>query len=649
MSKTVEDFIKAKEDVEDEDISTSIEIMHLLNKINIDGITPNSKASIEEEETESCLNEQELRIIALKSAILKKAEARKKRKMIETQPYSPTDDVDVDNVIASKVSVIAKPKDDLDNMEISPAVSPTNHDGSLQLIDMELESDDESQKDPIVNSQHEVVPFLPLSEPVDITNVVSNDLILPVPDEMSLGSANVPEEFDQINVSSDCSYVRKQQEEEEEQALRASLLANLKASKKKVPSNVPSNEPVQKPFENSIPLEKTISDASMEMERLRKQVLSSMQKRKNNHRHLLPNPFAQKFFAQTPKPMEISMPQITSNLKEALKRIKERDKHNVEADAVSNANGVEIDINKVNRNVNVVAAVPKEIQIDLTESKKVQPESTERENVAVNLNGVIVPPKTITKDPIIISKKPSEPSNKVNDVLKNVTCNNSPVETKTKDASVPLVMSNKIENVPLEKSDAIKKAVAQRKVNIEPSLNQKENLQLRKVGVPAKRTAEDKPPTAKKIKITNSKVSTIITTPVEKPVKKMIIQLNNSDTESDDLELPNSETSLNNKSYSGVASPASYTFSPSSPITVADNKSSDVIPSTNDSFQRKLDEYLKSARTKVEQSKEETKPIKRSPSVSAVKLVFHSTIQIYFIFSSRSVIYHLPHNLSTEN
>lgn len=605
----MEDFIKAKEDVGDEDISASNEIMHLLNKINVDEIAP--KVEVSEEETESCLNEQELRIIALKSAILKKAEARKQRKMNETQPYSPTDDVVMETVILSKVSVIAKPKDELDNMEISPAVSPTNHaDDSLQPIDMDLESDDE------------IAPAM--------ANVASNDseksITVPVPDEMSLSTANVPEETNQPNLSFDSSQQRKQQEEEEEQALRASLLANLKTSKRK--ASCVESQPIPKPLEeDSLPVEKSTGDVSVEMDQLRKQVISSMQKRRKLN--LLPNPFAQKFLVQVPRPMEMTMPQITSNLKEALKRIKERDKQNVDVDPVaSNDIGDKTNTGKVCRNMNGLRkASGKVVIVDDNESKKVQTHISELKSIAIKLSGGNVSPKTVTSDPIVHSKKSCAPlSTKINDVLKNVTSNNSSVDlTKSKEATVPLVISNKIETAPIEKSDAAirsLKAVAQKKVITEPhtSLNQKENQQLRKVVASPKRPSDEKLAIVKKTKITNVKVSRVITTPVEKPVKKMIIQLNNSDTESDDLGLgqQNVEASLNNKSYSGVASPAGCSFSPLSPANVADNKTANkAIPTTNDNFQRKLDEYLKSARTKVEKTKQD------NPSVCEIYFRFN--------------------------
>lgn len=643
VSKTVEDFIKEKEDVGDEDISTSIEIMHLLNKINIDEIAPKNKASIAEVETESNLNEQELRIIALKSAILKKAEARKKRKLNETQPYSPTDDVVIEsNVIGSKnVCVNAKPKDDLDNnMEISPAVSPTNQDDSLLPIDMDLESDDDIREIPIINTQQETVPSIPLSQTIDIRNTDLGDLqntaIVTVPDELSLSNAKVPEQTNQIELSFDSAQQRKQLEEEEEQALRASLLANLKASKRKAPSN--GSQPIEKPNENSLHPEKSTSDASVEMERLRKQAISSMQKRRNQPRHLLPNPFSQKFSVQVPRPMEMTMPQITSNLKEALKRIKERDKQNVDSDTPSNEQSIEAE--KIHQNLNAVLESTKEIRaVEIVKSRKVQPDISELKNIAKKLNGGNIPPKTTTSNQTVAVTKPCEPNIKIPEVLKNVTCNNTSVETKTKDVTVPLVMSNKIEAAAsLEKSeDVIRslKSVAQKKVitELHPSLNQKENQQLQRVVVSPKPVSEEKLAIAKKTKINNFKISRVITTPVEKPVKTIIIQLNNSDTESDDLGLEQQSLEDNYKSYSGVASPASCNFSPLSPANLTDNKTTtDTIPSTNDSFQRKLDEYLKTTRTKVEQTKQETKTTKKSSSVCEIKLIFCSNENIENVF-----------------
>lgn len=628
VSKTVEDYIKEKEDDGEDDISTSIEIMHLLNKINIEEIAPKRKESVLEDD-----DVQELRLIALKSAIMKKAEARKKRKIIETQPYSPTDDVSIENVLASKLlgaAVNTKPKDDLDAMEISPAVSPIHENGCV-VIDMELESDDESQK--ISDAQHEMMPLFLPAETANVVVVASEDLQNsqsnpPVPDVMSLMHVNVPEVTSNTNVPFNASPQPTQQQQqrntedddEDAEALRASLLANMKAAtlskKKPTASDVPPAAP-QKSTENE-------SAGTDDMEHLRKQVFSSMGKRKQ----LLPNPFAQKFKVQVPKPMEMTMPQITSNLKEALKRIKERDKQNVET---------ETNVDTIPEPVSIAS---KEIPIDI--NKAMRAEILELKNIAHKLNGgsqfpKLPPPET--NEPANVLKA-TEPAVKVNDVLKNVTSNNAPVDNKTtKEATiVPLVVSNKIETSSMmEKSEtAIRslKAIAQKKVIAEPnvSLNQKENQQLlqKVVAVPVKRTTEL--PAVKKAKISNVKASRVITTPVEKPVNKMIIRLDNSDTDSDDFGFgQHDDVNLNGKSYSGVASPVSYgyTFSPSSPALGLDPKSTDAIPPkpNNEIFQRKLDEYLKSARTKVEQTKLETKPVKKTPSVG---------VKFYFVFRDPS-------------
>ncbi|KAJ6647460.1 hypothetical protein Bhyg_02683 [Pseudolycoriella hygida] len=663
VSKTVEEFVKAKEDVDDEDISSSLDILQLLEDIKNEGIDQRNNDFITEEETETGLTEQDLRIIALKSAILKKAEARKKRKIIESQPYSPTDDIIMENVIVSKVNVNAKPKDELDNMEISPAVSPTNQDGSSQPIDMELESsEDENEKGEM---QQQVIPMSPTADHVKnkCTAFKNLNMSVPVPDEQSLSNVNVPEQTNQISLSSDLSEQLKQQEEEEERALRESLLAGLKTSKRRL-GNV---KPQAMQEEIAAPTNNSISDATTETEHLRKQAISSMQKRRNLHKNLLPNPFAQKFTVQIPKPMEMSMPQITSNLKEALKRIKER--QSVEADVASNDISAKIIANKVRRDE--VPLSP--IQIEAKKSTKKLPDCNETieqngvkasgetivcdpiVNITCKQNGVKESSKTTPSEPIVhVARKqngvkashktiPSHPvvtmackqngvkastetvasnsimeksvpvNNKSNDVLKNVTCNNSAVETKTKEVK-------KIEIGILDEEDAAirsLKAIAQRKVISEPniSLNQKENQLLRKAS--PKRTIEDKLAITRKAKINNVKVSRVITTAVEKPVKKMIIQVNNSDTESDDWELgqQSSDTAFNQRSYSGVASPASQSFLPSSPANVTDEKSVDNTSVNNDTFQRKLDEYLKSARTKVEQSKQETQPLKKASSL----------------------------------
>lgn len=102
----------------------------------------------EEDELHS-LEEQELRLMALKSAVLKKHEARKKRQAATQQqtarPYSPTDSVIADESGERSIDCIDS---DNNNMDISPISSPGGG-NQCQPMDMELASSNESSKSPL--------------------------------------------------------------------------------------------------------------------------------------------------------------------------------------------------------------------------------------------------------------------------------------------------------------------------------------------------------------------------------------------------------------------------------------------------------------------------------------------------------------------
>lgn len=133
--------------------------------------TDGKRTPIDQQLEAISLEEQELRLAALKSAILKKHEARKKRKVIEARPYSPTDtDIVLDSHEVAKTTATAgvigllNDHDDGDepqNMEISPVMSPTpshwlgdagvadDDDKILQPIDMELSDGSTSPEYPM--------------------------------------------------------------------------------------------------------------------------------------------------------------------------------------------------------------------------------------------------------------------------------------------------------------------------------------------------------------------------------------------------------------------------------------------------------------------------------------------------------------------
>lgn len=109
----------------------------------------NKSLPADDEDELHSLEEQELRLMALKSAVLKKHEARKKRQAATQQPtarpYSPTDSVIADESGERSIDCIDS---DNNNMDISPISSPGGS-NQCQPMDMELASSNESSKSPV--------------------------------------------------------------------------------------------------------------------------------------------------------------------------------------------------------------------------------------------------------------------------------------------------------------------------------------------------------------------------------------------------------------------------------------------------------------------------------------------------------------------
>lgn len=222
-------------DADDVDASASIEIMALLDTLTderiIDAHADGSERSSPvtgDENTKSLpqleaisLEEQELRLAALKSAVLKKHEARKQRKVLEARPYSPTDtDIVMDSVAPSRANRLTvdaantavrvnnslhTDDDEPLNMEISPGQSPStvmtpwlldtdadietaatnDADKILQPVDMELSDGSTSPEYPLgeddeVDDDATVAPTPPLT------------LWAPLPPDARLPSAEAP-------------------------------------------------------------------------------------------------------------------------------------------------------------------------------------------------------------------------------------------------------------------------------------------------------------------------------------------------------------------------------------------------------------------------------------------------------------------------
>lgn len=180
--------------VEETEVTASIEIMQLLNTLTderiIDVQSDESKRSgdnkatvISEENSKSqpqleaiSLEEQELRLVALKSAILKKHEARKRRKVLEARPYSPTD---TDIVLDSH----------------GPTANRVTDSIMIDLINDSSNADEDAHEEPLnmeISPAHSpssmMTPWLLNGDAIDQTGAVADKILQPVDMELSDGS-----------------------------------------------------------------------------------------------------------------------------------------------------------------------------------------------------------------------------------------------------------------------------------------------------------------------------------------------------------------------------------------------------------------------------------------------------------------------------
>ncbi|XP_055703992.1 LOW QUALITY PROTEIN: neurofilament heavy polypeptide [Phlebotomus papatasi] len=185
-------------------------------KSELQGILPGKEGQGEvEEESE----EQELRLIALKSAIVKKHEARKKRKTEEDGPYSPTDDLDC-------VMVNSPAKADECSMDISPLDSPAIPPENPVVVDMEISNDAPGQEAKLEEENVES------EDEMALRNLLLSTVKKPPEPEKPLESPM------EVSLEEDC--------------LRSLLLSTMKKSKKEEPSE-PQKSP---PIPEIVPLER---------------------------------------------------------------------------------------------------------------------------------------------------------------------------------------------------------------------------------------------------------------------------------------------------------------------------------------------------------------------------------------------------------
>lgn len=405
VKQTVAEVID-NDDIDEEEVKSNKEIFELLDSI-VDNSEPQGGTDKEtdiEDETIS-LEEQELRLIALKSAIVKKHEARKKRKVIEARPYSPTDtDITMEEFNSKLSNASYYVQDEPDVCVISPIPSspPLSFDKSLLPVDMDIVCSEASQSPIFFNEMpsqimnhnphhhshtNEIGPWIPITDiplPNDHHNIVlANDthhlaavfkstlqpVMMMVPDEVEspkspedveMGDTNyLPDKIDSpksdllpdnnmpIENNTEKNVLPKQeddshQDDEEEHALRALLIANLgspKNSKRKLRIIDEDQPPKTDNNQNNSFSTLTSSSALTTVHRHKNSVTTNENQHINSaamlthpptsssmiNNCLSLSPLAPTFvpiILQKENREIINIPNITMNLKEAVKRIK---------------------------------------------------------------------------------------------------------------------------------------------------------------------------------------------------------------------------------------------------------------------------------------------------------------------------------------
>lgn len=507
---------------------------------------PNKQKNLQENEDEAIsLEEQELRLIALKSAVLKKHEARKK-KLVATQivdtvirPYSPTD-----SVVLAPDDAAERQNDCIDsdnnNMDISPISSPGNQ---YQPMDMDLVSSNENSRSPIFSYEKpqtfaQFDPFIdwatvaipvPINAAyVDIDQANMNPSFAMQPSFTLMYDA-VPNEPSTVDIS-----VQTFAPNDNEDELRATLIQQMRSTNSAAESKADHADQV-------VVNETMINVDSLEEDCLRSLLLSSKAKKTTVPKEVKSD--------SSPKLSELScddMPKLASNLREALKRLKNRPKNkntsescqetNTDKDAESICDGEEIQQTVLNNHVetneqDIAAAI--------------DPEHIRPSSPAQIDNKVDQAPKAIVEKPQNCAVEPAKELAK-NQLQKEVESKQTIVEqlkrTEATKPKPPLALTPKVGQKHIVPSKQVAKLVATTKIVAQ-------NVPKSKVDVPLQKPQSQTPPIPTRTVTTTTIVSAnslelsrmstsspIITTWTPKPVKKLIISLNEDSTTDDDLD-----------------------------------------------------------------------------------------------------------------
>lgn len=587
----------------------------------------------EDEDEHISLEEQELRLIALKSAVLKKHEARKRKQLatiVQTseqiaRPYSPTDSIVLVTDEAGEPgesgdrSNDCQNDSDSNNMDISPISSPTNQ---YQPMDMDLVSSNENSKSPIF-SYEKPQTFPPFDSFIDWGNVH-----IPVPINAAAAVAaaafvdidqaacalsqpftlqptysliyddNIPKEPIPVEnavmaIPSDAKENEPNDNEADE--LRAKLIEQMRATT----TMLPPDDAIESKYEAK-PVPTSGSDIvarpkdggtsnvdSLEEDCLRSLLLSSKGKKSNILKETTNEPHAP--LEPSLKSNEITaskscddIPKLTLNLREALKRLKsnqqnknlaassnkkvppigpthEDENANKHVKSLQNCDHNEIQKTVVNKRVDDKGNDQKIVE-QLTDAAAVP--STDDIKVVESTNETKMEVETVTNIPNESAKKPTTASPTIPVKAKPLSIQTPLTEQKTgsSDARTTVAPASKTTEKLVTEEEPIKKMTNQQPAKKpaaipKPKLTNESPPPVTSAPLRPKSFTPPIPSRAMGISkmesIRRTSGSPVIATWVVKPVKKLIISLNeDSSTDTDDT-----ENSTNKKT-----APASNTF-----------------------------------------------------------------------------------------
>lgn len=626
----------------------------------------NNENDIQDDEDEAIsLEEQELRLIALKSAVLKKHEARKRKQlanqMVEqiVRPYSPTDSV---VLVADETGDRSNDCIDSDNnnMDISPISSPGNQ---YQPMDMELASSNENSKSPIFSyDKPQTFPYEPFIDwgtvhiPVAINPTyvdIDHSAAAAAAAAMNQQSFSMQPSFPMIYdtmqkepmtadnsipaapVQSDPKENNKTSNHlDNEDELRAQLIEQMRST-----NTSSSNSATESIKIENVPKDKSHIDSfdSLEEDCLRSLLLSSKGKKSaitkestNDLQTTTPQPVPKPESMPSPDHTKCDdMPKLALNLREALKRLKNNQQNKLTATAIAVAAPSTIATTE-NKNAAVKCVQLESKQNDSLQDcdqKEIQKTVVNNrldnnENVLCNATETtVMKAATILAVPLkVADEKPTVMPDTVENVQKvtAVKANIEVLKTVNKPKPSVTVAPATVKATQVAKAAVVVKPKS--KVVAKPKDVEKPKVVERPQSItpPVSRSATITTNLSKMDAIRKSTSSPIITTWTAKPVKKLIISLNeDSSTDNDDMDCDESMTNKKTDADSG-------------------SQSND----SNNTFQSRLDQFLQTVRantdaileskqviTTTTTTKAESKPTEKSTTIQKAQ------VRMGFIFS----------------